>query len=243
VNVRGAVRRFLPYVLAIVGGFVLAYLLVAFVVFPAGIVPRDVKVPNVVGLDYGDAVRRLEQAGFKTERGETRFNSSAPKMTVLEQTPAAGSNETVGGSVSLAVSGGQKMGSVPAIVGMTQTDAERMLEAAGFDVGDVTEQPGDQPRGQVIATRPSPGAQIPMPGSVALVVSAGPNTVLTPDVVGRNFAEARQLLEQVGLALGDVTAPNGGQADASALVMSQSPAAGSQVARGSRINLQVGGPR
>ena len=242
-NVRGATRRFLPYVLAIVGGFVLAYLLVAFVVFPSGIVPRDVKVPNVVGLDYGDAVRRLEQAGFKTEQGETRFNSSAPKMTVLEQTPSAGSNDAVGGTVTLAVSGGQKMGSVPALVGMTQTDAERSLEAAGFDVGEVTEQPNDAPRGQVIATRPSPGAQVPMPGSVALVVSAGPTVVLTPDVVGRNFAQARQLLEQVGLALGDVTTPNGGSADGSATVLSQSPAANSQVARGARINLQVGAPR
>jgi eukaryotic-like serine/threonine-protein kinase len=243
VNVRGAIRRFLPYVLAIVGGFVIAYLLVAFAVFPAGIVPHEVKVPNVVGLDYGDAMRRLQQAGFKAEQGETRYNSSAPKMTVLEQTPAAGSNDAVGGTVTLAVSGGQKMGSVPSIVGMTQTDAERTLEASGFDVGEVTEQPSDQPRGQVIATRPSPGAQVPMPGSVALVVSAGPTVVLAPDVVGRNFAEARQLLEQVGLALGDVTTPDGRSANGTATVMSQSPAAGSQVARGSRINLQVGGPR
>ena len=63
-NWRGAIRRFIPYVIAIIGGFIVAYLIVAFVIFPAGIVPKDVKVPNVVGLDYDEAARRLQQSGF-----------------------------------------------------------------------------------------------------------------------------------------------------------------------------------
>jgi eukaryotic-like serine/threonine-protein kinase len=243
VNWRGALRRFMPYVIAIVGGFVLAYLVVAFFIFPAGIIPRDVKVPNVVGLDYADAAVRLEQAGFKAEPGETRFHSSAPKMTVLEQTPSAGATDLVGATVSLVVSGGQRMASVPSLVGMTQTEAERALENAGFDLGDVVEQPSPQPRGEVVESRPAAGTQVPVPSPVGLLVSAGPSVVLAPDVVGRNFASARLLLEQVGLAVGDVTSRDGSSADGAATVLSQSPAAGSQVARGARINLEVGGPR
>lgn len=238
---RGAVRRLLPYVIAIVGGFILAYLIVAFFVFPAGIIPRDVKVPNVVGLDYADAARRLEQVGFKAEPGETRFHPSAPKMTVLEQIPAAGATDVSGTTVILAVSGGQRMGNVPNVTGMSQPDAERSLENAGFDVGDITEQPSPQPRGEVIESRPVAGTQVPVPSPVGLVVSAGPSVVLAPDVVGRTLASARLLLEQVGLALGDVRSRDGSPADDAATVMSQSPAAGSQVARGSRINVEIGG--
>ena len=47
-------------------------------------IPRDVKVPNVTGLDFDEAAQRLAQAGFKAEQGEQRYNNSAPKGTVLE---------------------------------------------------------------------------------------------------------------------------------------------------------------
>jgi eukaryotic-like serine/threonine-protein kinase len=243
VSWRGSIRRFLPYVIAIIGGFILAYLIVAFVIFPSGIVPKDVRVPNVVGLDFDEAVRRLQQAGFTADRGEMRFHTSAPKMTVLEQTPAAGASDLVGSAVTLALSNGQRIATIPNVTGMSQSDAERQLEAAGFDAGDVTEQPSQQARGEVIGTRPQAGSQLPIPSTVALVISAGPTVVIAPDVVGRNFAQARSLLEQVGLALGQVMPTGGAAADGSAIVTSQTPAAGSQVARGAKIGLQVGPPR
>jgi beta-lactam-binding protein with PASTA domain len=47
-------------------------------------------------------------------------------------------------------------------------------------------------------------------------------------------------LQQLGLAVGDVTSPNGGSPEGGAIVSSQSPAAGAQVAAGSRIALKVG---
>ncbi|HKO14991.1 MAG TPA: PASTA domain-containing protein [Gemmatimonadaceae bacterium] len=228
--------------IAIAGGFLIAYLVAAFVFFPSGAIARDVKVPNVIGLDFETAQQRLRQAGFKAEQGESRFHAAAPKGTVLDQTPPAGSRDAVGAVVTLALSAGQKMGTVPNIVGLSRADAEHALEQAGFDVGDVTEQPGDQPRGTVVGSRPAPSSLAPSPGSVALVVSSGPNVVLVPDVVGRSFAQARQLLQQIGLDVGDVAADGGGNPSGSALVLSQSPAAGSQVASGSRISLRVGGP-
>src|SRR5262249_23940931 len=66
----------LVYLVAIVAGFSLAYLLVAFVVFPAGVIPREVEVPNVTGLDFDEAAQGLAQAGFKAEQGEQRYNNS-----------------------------------------------------------------------------------------------------------------------------------------------------------------------
>src|SRR5215210_937023 len=56
-SLRVRVRRSLPYAIAIIGGFLLAYLVVAFFVFPSGVIPRDIKVPNVTGLPFDDAVR------------------------------------------------------------------------------------------------------------------------------------------------------------------------------------------
>lgn len=239
-NWRGALRRLIPYLVAIVGGFLIAYLYAAFVLFPSGVISQDLKVPNVIGLDYQTAQQRLAQSGFQAEQGETRFHATAPKGTVLDQNPPANTREMGGSSVTLAVSGGQRMGTVPNVTGMSRPDAERALEQVGFDVGEVTEQPSGQARGEVVDTRPRAGTQTPIPGPIALVLSGGPNVVQVPDVVGRTFAEARQLLQQIGLAMGEVTADNGGTPDGGAPVLSQSPAAGSSVAAGSRIALRIG---
>jgi serine/threonine-protein kinase len=240
---RGRLRRLLPYVVALVGGFLLAYLIVAFVVFPAGVIPQDVRVPNVIGLTYGDAVRQLEQKGLKAERGEARFHNAAPKGTVLDQQPAPESREAPGIRVSLVVSAGQKFGTIPGVIGMSRELALNALETAGFDAGEVSERPSNEPRGAVIDSRPRPGTQAPTPSPVALVISAGPTTIIVPDVVGRPLSDATQLLRQVGLSVGDIQYASGGNAvaDAGAVVASQSPPAGSQAAAGSRVSITVGG--
>jgi serine/threonine-protein kinase len=222
---------------AAAGGFLLAYLIVAFVVFPAGVIPQDVRVPNVIGLTYADATQQLLQRGFTAERGETRFHNAAPKGTVLDQQPPPGSREAANIKVTLVVSGGQRYATVPGVVGMSRELALNALEVAGFDVGEITERPSNDPLGAVIDSRPRPGMQAPMPSAVALVLSSGPTTVIVPDVVGRPLGDARLLLRQVGLSVGDV---GGAMSDAAAVVVSQSPPAGSQAASGSRVNLGIG---
>ncbi len=238
---RGGLRRLLPYVLALVGGFVLAYLVVAFFIFPAGVIPQEVRVPNVIGLTYADAARQLEQIGFKAERGESRFHNAAPKGTVLDQQPLPGSPETPGVRVTLAVSSGQRLAPVPAVIGMSREQALTALESAGFVSGEIVTRPSNEPFGAVIDSRPRPGTQAPTPSTVALVLSAGPTTVLVPDVVGRPLDDAKVLLQQVGLAVGEVNWGAGGAVmDASAVVVGQSPPAGSQAIARSRVNLSIG---
>lgn len=239
---RGRLRSFQPYLIAVVGGFALAYLIVAFFIFPAGVLPEDVRVPNVVGLTYQDAVRQLEQAGLKGERGEQRFHNAAPKGTILEQKPPADSREAPGVKVSLVVSSGQRYGTIPGVIGMSRELALNALEVAGFEAGEVSERPSNEPRGAVIDSRPRPGTQAPMPTTVSLVISAGPTTIIVPDVVGRPVSEATILLRQVGLAVGEISYASGGNAiaDAGAVVSSQTPPAGSQATAGSRVNMVVG---
>src|SRR3712207_7238922 len=93
--------------------------------------PRSTLFPYTT-LFRSDAEQELIRKGFKPERGETRFHGTAPRMTVLEQNPPPGSRELVGARVTLAVSGGQQMGTVPTVVGMTREQAEVVLETAGF---------------------------------------------------------------------------------------------------------------
>jgi beta-lactam-binding protein with PASTA domain len=242
---RTRVRTSLVYLVSILAGFALSWLIVAFVVFPAGVVPRDVKVPNVTGLLYDEAEQRLAQAGFKAERGEQRYNNSAPKLTVLEQSPQPGAREGIGGTVTLAVSGGQRLVTVPTVTGKTRMEAQVLLEQAGFDVGDVGEGNSDAPVGTVIGTRPQAGSQVTVPSTVSLILSRGPAAAAAaalqmPRLVGRDVEAARLVLTQLGVREVQVsydamaTSPQGS-------VVAQTPVAGATILPGATVQLRVAG--
>ncbi len=237
---RSRVRTSLVYLVSIVAGFALAYLVVAFVVFPAGVIPRDVKVPNVTGLGYDEAAQRLAQAGFMAEQGESRYNNSAPKMTVLAQSPPPGSREGVGGTVILVISGGQRIVTVPTVTGMSKIEAQALLEKDGFTIGDATETPSNAAAGTVISTRPAAGAQVSVPTTITLVVSGGAAAVEMPELTGVALDVARRTLTQLGVR--DVQVVFDPMAVASrGEVVAQSPVSGSTILPGASVQLRVAG--
>jgi beta-lactam-binding protein with PASTA domain len=235
-------RRAWPYLAAAAGGFALAWALVAAFVFPPGAPPAEATVPNVIGLGFDVATDRLQQAGFKAQRGELRFQDAAPRLSVIDMTPDQGTREPLGTTVVLDLSNGPRTGAVPNVVGMSPAQAESALGAAGFTAApDTVARASDQPAGTVIDTRPPGGARAAIPSAVTLIVSAGPATITVPDLTGHTIIEARVLLEQLGLALGDVTILNSGGAGAQASVVQQAPAAGTLVPAGARVTVSVSG--
>jgi serine/threonine-protein kinase len=95
--------------------------------------PATGTVPSVVGLSIQDATDKLNKFGFNPN---PRFvnNSTAPQGQVISQTPAPGSTETKGTSVTLEVSNGPPQVTVPDVVGYTSQQAVQTLQAAGFQV-------------------------------------------------------------------------------------------------------------
>ena len=93
--------------------------------------PDQVTVPSVVGETQEDAVARLREEGLSPIVRERA--SSEPVDTVIEQTPAAGSEVEEGSSVTIFVSNGQ-VREVPDVIGSPQSEAEADLDDAGFAV-------------------------------------------------------------------------------------------------------------
>ena len=239
-NWRGLVRRSLPYLISATAGFVLAYVIVASFVFPRRLTSSEVKVPNVVGLSYDEARRRLAELNLVAATGEQRYHASAPVGTVLEQSPRADGAEAQGTTITLDVSRGQRRGEVPAVVGLSREQAELAIENAGLDLGQVNERSNRAPRGQVIESRPPEGSRVPVPSPVDLTVSGGPATVGVPDVVGESYSQARALLVQLGLAVGTVRYDSLSLVPANT-VIGQTPAANSYAPAGSAVSLTVAG--
>jgi beta-lactam-binding protein with PASTA domain len=239
VTLRGTARRSIPYLVAIVSGFLVAYLIVAFFIFPAHLVTSDTKVPNVVGQPYEAAAAQLQKLGFAAMRGEQRFTAGAASGQVLGQNPLPDAVEPRGTKIVLDVSQGQRTTNVPQIIGMTREQAELALQNAGLETGDVTQRESPSPRGQVLSSSPAAGQRTPLPSEISFVVSSGPSQLAVPDVTGQTYASAAQLLMQVGFRVAPaqldtmtVGAPEG-------TVTSQDPAGNAPAPPGVTVRLRV----
>jgi serine/threonine-protein kinase len=91
--------------------------------------PAEVDVPNVVGLPYDQAASSLQGQGFGVKR--TDVDSDQPKDTVVSQSP---NRAPAGATITLSVSKGPKMSTVPDVTSQDQGSAKSTLQAAGFTV-------------------------------------------------------------------------------------------------------------
>ena len=237
-NWRALPRRAFPYLIAAVGGFLIAYVAIFFFAFPAEVVPDDGILPKVVGKTFEDASALLQKAGFTAQQGETRYHRTIPANVVLQEDPPAGSRQKRGTTVVLALSGGQRSAEVPVVTNMSQQQARISIENTGLTMGTATEQLSDLPRGLVVASNPPAGTKIELPGSVDIVLSKGPATIQVPDLYGRSIGEARSMIEQLGLRIAGISR------DTSSLqpentVIRQLPEAGRNVSAGGPVSLTV----
>ncbi len=231
-----------PIVSTAIGGFLLGFVIVALWLLPQTLIRGESAVPNVVGLLYSDAATRLTAAGFTVKTGDELHHPTAPKGSVLGQTPAPGIKAQKGNDVVLDVSLGVKRGTVPNVVGMAREAAVKALEEVGFDVpDDVTERLDKRARGEVIATTPRSGVTIPQPASVRLTVSAGPDAIGVPSLVGMTLEDALALIGQLGLTAAP-TKTDSTAVQPDGVISAQRPAADSPVPPGAVVILTVSRP-
>lgn len=128
---------------------------------------------------------------------------------------------------------------IPGLVGKTQADAELEILTLGYAVGTVLQQFSDTiPVGQVISQYPPTGS-VTVPGApIDLVVSSGLVDVPVPYVIGMQQSQAEGLIVYGKLIVGTITLQASAVVPAG-FVIGQSPAAGTQVAQQSPVDLVV----
>jgi len=238
---RSLLERF-PFISTATIGFTVGFCAIALWLLPGTLLKGESTVPNVVGLLYADAAARLSAAGFAVKQGESLNHPTAPKSSVLGQIPAPGVKAAKGNEITLDVSLGAKKGTVPDLVGLAREEAVNALQAAGFDAPtDVVERLDARPRGEVLASTPRAGTLALQPSSVRLTISAGPNAIGVPSLIGLPIEDALALLGQLGLTTGPArtdatsTQPEG-------FVSAQRPGANSPIAPGGAVTLTVSRP-
>ena len=161
---------------------------------------------------------------------------TVPLGSVIAQNPAATMQVAPGGAVALIISSGVV---VPSVVGQTRSSAQSQITSAGLTVGTVVTQASSTvPAGSVISQNPTATSLASGGTPVALVVSSGAQLATVPNVVGQSQSNAQTMITGAGLILGIVTT----QSSDTVLpgnVMSQNPAASTQVPAGTPVSLVI----
>jgi beta-lactam-binding protein with PASTA domain/predicted Ser/Thr protein kinase len=199
---------------------------------------ETLEVPDVTRLPLEEAEAMLLDTGFVVGNVTPRAHETVPPNHVIEQLPTALAKAREGSEVDLVVSSGPDAVPVPDVRGETLREAERILEAAGLEVGEITRTPSEEVEADhVIGQTPSPETAAAPGSSVDLVVSSGEATVRVPNLIG--FSEERARSELEGRNLNPVVQERCDVARAHNTVLDQSPPGGDDVPEGSDVVIVV----
>ena len=198
--------------------------------------PPKTSVPDVVGMNYGDAVQALNDVNLKATKQEVF--SQKPVGQVISQDPPAGEQVVDGTEIVLDVSRGAKQVAVPNVVGMSEDNATTTLQQAGFEVSSTSAPSDSTPEGIVSDQSPGGGTQATKGSTVTITVSSGPSTTTVPDEVGQDKQVAIDDLKANGFKV-DVQNVACGDPNQDNIVQDQDPAGGSDAPTGSTVNISV----
>jgi eukaryotic-like serine/threonine-protein kinase len=231
-------RRFVPLLLTLLGLLVLAGLAWAGNGLLQGRlaeqnVPR-IGVPGLVGMTLDEAKDKFGD-DFDLKVSDS-IDGEKPVGTITDQDPSTGKADK-GSEISVTVVG-TRVASVPGVVGSERAAAEQKLEDAGFEV-EVNEQDSSfEDEGKVIGQNPEGGARSEVGSSVAIIVGTGPSNVAVPQLYGNTPAQARSILEEAHLTLGEKSREyNGDVAEGS--IFFQDPSDAERVEPGTAVDVTV----
>jgi beta-lactam-binding protein with PASTA domain/serine/threonine protein kinase len=200
--------------------------------------PRLYTLPDLTGKNRTaarTALAPLVQAGVVVTYTAVA-DDATPRGRVVRSDPEPGTNVHSGSAVTVFMSTGPPLISVPDVRGKSQQDATATLTGLGFSVSDAEKSSDTVPAGTVLSQTPAPGTKLAKFKIVTIVVSKGPDLVQVPQLPRLITAvKARNILEAVGFKVEvqrTLGVPGG-------LVLGTDPAAGTKLKRGATVTLIV----
>ena len=209
----------------------------------------DVPMPNLFGMTQAQATAALHAVGLSASAFTSIVNPATAGTVVdyLEDSgaqtpynPNPGTLLPVGTAVQVVLSSGPGTVSVYPVADQTVAEASLLLQESGVVLGTVTTAPSSTTlAGNIISQSPAAFATVSTGTQVSVVVSTGlGGLVSVPNVAGLTQAVATSAIQGAALVVGTVTTASSSTVAAGS-VISENPAAGTQVNTGTAVNLVV----
>ena len=196
--------------------------------------PTKVTVPDVVTRSQVVAEELLRAQGLEPRVRTVQGANDSTVGQVTAQDPIGGTEVESGSAIALTVNIGPQKATVPdGLVGRPLDEARSALQSAGFTNIRTVATDSTRPANEVLSVDPASGTQIVPSQQVVLTYASG--RVALPDWQGFN----RQAVESAakGLGLTNVTFTEQDSQVTPGTVLSQSPAAGTTVARNASVTV------
>lgn len=237
---------FFAVLLVIILGFVFVYTYLLKDMFTD---PVKIKVENFVGRYYEDVINDKDFKKIYDFKVTFKVDSEHEYGIIISQDPDAGRSRAIsenGGKIIVELvcatkteNDQKRLLKVPDIINRSREDAISIIQDAGFTYS-VTQVASDSiTKGYVISTDPVAGAAAEEDSEVKIVISKGPDIVMTqmPQLKGLSQEDAIKKIESSKLSVGTISKA---ESDLEAgTVIEQNVAAGTQVEEHTKINITI----
>ncbi len=202
-------------------------------------IDRNTTAPSFLKLTAAQAQAKATSSHVNLVVGTPDWSSTVDANLVFAQTPDPSTKLHKGATVTIRISKGKHLSTVPSFdpTQTTLADYQAALAAVGLSSITPTPIPSDTvPLGNVIGVDPPVGTQIDYGKSVNVTVSQGPPPIPIVDYTGKTFDEANKALTTAGFAV--TQTQDFSDTVASGAVISQTPNSGNGT-KGQPITLDV----
>lgn len=200
---------------------------------------ETIPMVNVVGLYKTAAEEQMKKNGFTNYTFKEQTDATVEKGYVISQSVDDGTAITKDTAITIVISSGKEMTSVPNVVNYEDSQATTLLEEAGLKVTHGYAYDDNVEKDHVISSDPVAGTEVEEGSTVKIIISNGKEQkkVVVPSLEGMSEADAAAKLTELNL----VGAPTYEYSDTvkEGQVISQDPVVNTEVDEQSTVSYVV----
>ncbi|WP_026566420.1 Stk1 family PASTA domain-containing Ser/Thr kinase [Bacillus sp. UNC41MFS5] len=212
--------------------------LLAITFLPGLLSAKDIKIPDVSGMELTDAISKLKLNSLEVEKQIEIPDDLIDQGEVIKTDPEIGTTVKENTKVTLYISTGKEKTDLPDYVGRIYEDVFPLLESRNFKDIKKTEIYDDSEPGTILNQSPPGGEKVVDEDTVLVFeVSKGPETIELKDLTQYTLKSVEDYASLVGLKI--ETEEKFDEKVPADMVISQNPKPGTEMTKGDTITVII----
>lgn len=228
----------IPILAGVAAAFIVAAIVVALIIwYNWGIKTETLIVPKLTGQNYEQVAEQYSDYNFKIEYQA----SNEERGTILSQSMQDGRKIKKSQTITLIISSGPELATIPETTNLDLTTAKQALKAKGINWNIIYKTDKEIASGHVITTNPPSGGTVAAGNEIDVYVSLGPEIVYVsyPDTKGYDLDTAKKKIEEAGLTVGEIKREDSTKPKNIVIDQSPDPHSNTTIAKGTSVDLVV----
>lgn len=228
----------IPILAGVAAAFIVAAIVVGLIIwYNWGIKTETLIVPKLTGQNYEQVAEQYSDYKFKIEYQA----SNEERGTILSQSMQDGRKIKKSQTITLVISSGPELATIPETTNLDLTTAKQALKARGINWNIIYKTDKEIASGHVITTNPPSSGTVAAGTEIDVYVSLGPEIVYVsyPDTKGYDLDTAKKKIEEAGLTVGEIKREDSTKPKNIVIDQSPDPHSNTTIAKGTSVDLVV----